>query len=385
MILRGASGKGDQDFSGNMVNMETVQMIRIVSNFNGINTFRIIAYVNTGASITGPIGVVLNHPATKTERAKKTATTGNSKSISFSSNSNAGVSLVSTTVPNNNYKDTKKGNIGYGVSLVKESDKSGYYDSRNTDNLYLMRQILGSLNDNITRSVNGIITAIGALNSNFIQYKNDSRSYYSGSMSKNTNISIDNSSDSELKDWPWFKGNVVTEDNKPTLDNILKYKPKATDKKLYGFIDERNVMSNGIEIIALGEYNSKDAAMAEFNKIQREYSKYVRGDLSCFNPPKVYQLSRSSIEKENIKSGNPYDKVKGAAYRFTTEVYESSDGRIIADCGWYINDNYWLRAGVDYDIDFPKLRNGNEGTLRYRFKGQYNHLGVENIPVALKG
>lgn len=390
MILRGSPGKGDQNYSINMVNMETVQMIRILpKEFNNSNVYRIVAYVNTGASITGPIGVVLNHPATKTERSKPTTTQSNSTTLNLGSASDVNVNVSGSYALNSDYRATQKrsGNATakYSVGLITDTSKDTFYSSRDTDNLYLMRQIMVSFNDNLTRSVNGIVSAISALNTNFIHYKNDSRAYYSGSMSKNTNISIDNSSDSELKDWGWLKGNASTEAGKPKLDEILRYKPKTKSTKLYGFIDEKNVMDNGIEIVELGEYATLEAATIEFNKIQREYSKYMRGDLSCFNPPKVYQLTKSSITKENVKPGDPYDRVKGASYRFTTEVYKSIDGRIIADCGWYINDNYWLRAGVDYDIDFPRLSDSEGGgVLKYRFKGQYSYLGVSNISVAFK-
>ena len=375
MILRGTG-----NFSGNMVNMETVQMIQIVENFNGISGVRIIAYVKTGASVTGPLGVVLNHPATKTEKSKPTATQSNSTALKLGSTSDVGVSVVGTTSLNANYGKTNKDNRSYGVELVKDKG-SGYYESRDTDNLYLMRQIMVNFNDNLTRSVNGIISAIGALNTNFIHYKNDSRAYYSGSMSKNTNISIDNSSDSELKDWEWLKGKKSSEKDKPHLDDILRYKPKTTDKKLYGFVDEKNVMSYGIEIIELGKYNNRPDAEIELNNIQREYSKYIRGELSCFNPPKVYKLNDSKITADTIKFGDPGDKINGAAYRFTTEVYKTKDGIIIADPGCYITKDYWLKAGVDYDIDFPTVGEANSGQLIYRFKGQYLHLGTKAVSV----
>lgn len=379
MILRGTGS-----YSGNMVNMETVQMIRILENFNGMNNVRIVAYVKTGASITGPLNVSLTHPATKTEKAKKTATTGNGKSITFGSSSDKTITATGTTVTNSNYKISEKGSgKKYSVGLITDTDKNTYYSSRDTDNLYLIRQILGSLNDNIAKSANSIVSAFSAFNNNFINYKNDTRNYYSGDLGKNTSVSIDNSSDSELKDWDWFKGNTKTEDKKPTLDTILRYKPKNSGSKLYGFIDEKNVMGYGIEIIELGKYTSRSDAEIELNNIQREYSKYIRGELSCFNPPKVYKLNDAVITADTIKFGNPSDKINGAAYRFTTEVYKTKDGILIADPGCYITADYWLRSGVDYDIDFPKVGDATSGDLVYRFKGQYSHLGTKAVGVRI--
>lgn len=382
MLLRG-SGK----FSGNMVNMETVQMIRIV-NIKGVGC-RIVAYVKTGASITGPVNVTLTHPATKTETVKSTATTGNSQKLNLGSPKDIKITTAGTARTNPEYKKSIKhqgsNNVKYSVGLITDNDKATYYSSRDTNNLYLIRQILGSFNDNLALGINSLVSAIGILNNTFINYKNDSRSYYSADASKNTNVSVNNNSDRELKDWTWIKGNRSTESGKPLLDDILKYKPTPKTK------EEKLIQSYGIEIIELGSYSNTEDAEVELNYIQREYSKYIRGELSCFNPPKVYRLSVPKVKVDDIKFGEPNDKINGASYRFTTEIYVTKDNILIADPGCYIGGDspssasYWLRAGIDYDIDFPKVADASisGGELVYRFKGQYQNIGIKKKPCVI--
>jgi hypothetical protein len=146
---------------------------------------------------------------------------------------------------------------------------------------------------------------------------------------------------------------------------------------------------NGIEIVPLGYYSSREKISVEINKIQREYSKYIRGTLSCFEPPKVYSLGENKLKASDIKSGNPNKRGSStdyaASFRYTTKPYISNN-KVIADVGLYIDANTWLRSGIDYDINFPTYKGKNRTyTLTYKFKGQYIGLGTKTVNFNYKG
>lgn len=188
-------------------------------------------------------------------------------------------------------------------------------------------------------------------------------------------------------DWVWYEWsnyynprNIVFE----KFDNYDKYK----DSRYNHYI------SNGISLIELGYYGNVSDAVIELNKIQREYSKYIRGVVSCFNPPKVYQL-KGYVPTINDFVFGSVNSPEGASFRFTTKSYVANK-TVYADPGLYLKgSNYnngsnvagtatlWLKYGVDYVIDFPKYKGNGSYTLTYRFKGSYIGLGTKTVNVSV--
>jgi hypothetical protein len=187
---------------------------------------------------------------------------------------------------------------------------------------------------------------------------------------------------SNTADWVWYEWS-----NKSNPRNIVFEKFDKYDDNRYN-----HYISNGISLIELGYYGNVADAVIELNKIQREYSKYIRGVVSCFNPPKVYQLKAYKPSIEDFIFGS-VGSSEGASFRFTTKSYVANN-TVYADPGLYLRgSNYgsgastatlWLKYGVDYVIDFPKYSRGaGSYTLTYRFKGSYIGLGTKTINVSV--
>lgn len=301
-----------------LVNMETVQMIEGIRTSKGV--YYLVAYVNTGRTNYGPINFSVVHPASFS------VTPVDLKSIEDIDKSNSFV----------NSSD------GYRVILNKNKDY--FYRSRDTNNIYIIRKYIRQLSRNI--------------------------SYFILSFANNFRNAVN-----KLFSWKW----LTKEDNgggKYTYNarTLMMNKITSADDSRY----DDCIGVNGIEIIKLGRYSSKENVSVEINKIQREYSKYIRGTLSCFEPPKVYQLGADKLKTSNIQAGNPYD-TSGASYRYTTKPYISNN-KVIADAGLYIDKNTWLRSGIDYDISFPTYSSSKKTyKLIYKFKGQYIGLGTKEV------
>lgn len=333
MLIRGSNNfytydinnkKADlKDGSLRLINMESVQMIQGIKDGN---SYFLVAYVNTGRSNYGPIGVNITHPA------------------SFEIDTRPMEAMEDIT--SNMVKETGNSGTGYYLALTKTStneNRDQFYRSRDTNNIYFTRRFIGIFQRNAASFFKAMIA-------NFNKFLTSAFS------------------------WNWLTTGKNGSGNVTSRAKALMFNKLDDDNRYNKYIGV-----NGIEMIKLAYYSSRQSIVVEFNKIQREYSKYIRGTLACFEPPKVYQLSANKFKSSDINSGNPTDKTSGASFRYTTEIYVANN-RLIADPGLYIDKNVWLRSGLDYDIDFPIYRtNQTSYKLIYRFKGQYIGLGTKSV------
>ena len=309
-----------------MINMETVQMIEGIRDSSSNTGYFLVAYVNTGRTNFGPVQFNVVHPA------------------SFDFTPSDLKNIVDIDL-NNSFVDSSK---DYRVVLNKKNDY--FYRSRDTNNIYIIRKYMRQLTRNMTHFILSFAN-------NFKNFSN------------------------KLLSWDWF---IKKENNHSTFTNnaknmMLRKVRHKDDSRVNDFVGV-----NGIEIVPLGYYSSKENISVELNKIQREYSKYIRGTLSCFEPPKVYQLGVNRLKVSDIKSGNPIvgsvSNDYATSFRYTTKPYVAN-GKVIADVGLYIDANTWLRSGIDYDISFPTYKGSGNKTYKlvYKFKGQYIGLGTKTV------
>jgi len=301
-----------------LVNMETVQMIEGIKASQGI--YYLVAYVSTGRTNYGPISFNAVHPASYSLQP-------------------IDLKNITDIDKNNNFVNESN---GYRVVLANKDDK--FYRARDTNNIYIIRKYMRQLSRNMT--------------------------YFILSFGNNFKNAL-----TKLFSWNW----LTTESS-----GGGKYSYTARTLMLHKLTNEEDsryddcLGVNGIEIVKLGRYTTKENIAVEINKIQREYSKFIRGTLSCFEPPKVYQLGADRLKASNIQAGNPYQG-GGASYRYTTSPYISNN-KVIADAGLYIDKNTWLRSGIDYDISFPTYSSSKKTyKLTYKFKGQYIGLGTKEV------
>lgn len=333
MLIRGKSNFITYDINGNVklrdgdlrvINLETIQMLQGIKDGN---SYFLVAFVQTGRSNYGPINVTLTHPASNSvnTRLKEMETLEN---------------------VSGDFVDNFTGYWVDTVSASKNTNKDTFYRSRDTNNIYFIRRFFMLFHRNFSKFFRAFMP----------NYNVDIKNKYS---------------------WRWLTGGDDSTGNISTVARNLIYNKVSNDSRYNEYIG-----INGIEMVKLGYYSSKENILIEINKIQREYSKYIRGTLACFEPPKVYQLGADRLSVNSIRSGDPYNESMGASFRYTTSKPYVTNNKLIADAGLYLNSSVWLRSGIDYDIDFPIIKGTPKSgtyTLTYRFKGQYISLGTKKV------